>query len=161
LTVRAVATSRQPLRVVIDSRLELPLTARILTGGGVLVACAAADEEKAARLRDKGAEIVVLPNAHGKVELPALLRELGNRGINELHVEAGHKLNGSLLNEGCIDELLLYLAPCLIGDRARGMADLPELHELAGRRKLRIDDMRTIGGDIRIMARMESEDPLV
>ena len=152
LTVRAVATSRQPLRVVIDSRLELPLTARILEGGGVLVVCAVADQAKATRLQDKGAEILVLPNAAGKVELPALMQELGRRGINELHVEAGHKLNGSLLNEGCIDELLLYFAPCLIGDRARGMADLPELADLAGRRKLAISDMRMIGGDIRIMA---------
>jgi len=152
LTVRAVATSRQPLRVVIDSRLELPLTARILEGGGVLVVCAVADQAKATRLQDKGAAILVLPNAAGKVELPALMQELGRRGINELHVEAGHKLNGSLLNEGCIDELLLYFAPCLIGDRARGMADLPELADLAGRRKLAISDMRMIGGDIRIMA---------
>ena len=152
LTVRAVTTSRQPLRVVIDSRLELPLTARILEGGGVLVVCAVADQAKATRLQDKGAEILVLPNAAGKVELPALMQELGRRGINELHVEAGHKLNGSLLNEGCIDELLLYFAPCLIGDRARGMADLPELADLAGRRKLAISDMRMIGGDIRIMA---------
>jgi diaminohydroxyphosphoribosylaminopyrimidine deaminase/5-amino-6-(5-phosphoribosylamino)uracil reductase len=156
LNVRAVATARQPLRVVIDSRLELPLTARLLEGGGVLVACAVADDAKAARLRDKGAEIVVLPNASGKVELPALMQELGRREINELHIEAGHKLNGSLLNEGCVDELLLYLAPCFIGDRARGMADLPELADLAGRRKLRVDDMRMIGGDVRIMAGWET-----
>ena len=155
LTVRAVATPRQPLRVVIDSRLELPLTARILEGGGVLIACAVADDEKAARLKDKGAEIVVLPNAAGKVELPQLMQELGRRGINELHVEAGHKLNGSLISEGCVDEFLLYLAPCVIGERARGMADLPELTDLAGRRKLMIDDLSMVGGDIRILARSE------
>ena len=152
LTVRAVATWRQPMRVVIDSRLELPPRARILEGGGVLIACAVADAAKAAQLQDAGAEIVVIPDAAGKVDLPALMRELGRREINELHVEAGHKLNGSLLNEGCIDELLLYFAPCLIGDRARGMAELPELADLAARRQLRIDDMRMIGGDIRIMA---------
>jgi diaminohydroxyphosphoribosylaminopyrimidine deaminase/5-amino-6-(5-phosphoribosylamino)uracil reductase len=156
LTVRAVATPRQPLRVVIDSRLELPLTARILEGGGVLIACAVADDVKAAKLKDKGAEIVVIPNTAGKVELPALMQELGRRGINELHVEAGHKLNGSLMNEGCVDELLLYLAPCFIGERARGMADLPELADLAGRRQLKIDDLRMIGGDIRILARSEA-----
>ena len=156
LTVRAVATPRQPLRVVIDSRLELPLTARILDGGGVLIACAVADDVKAAKLKDKGAEIVVIPNAAGKVELPALMQELGRRGINELHVEAGHKLNGSLMNEGCVDELLLYLAPCLIGERASGMADLPELTDLAGRRRLKIDDLCMIGGDIRILARWEA-----
>jgi diaminohydroxyphosphoribosylaminopyrimidine deaminase/5-amino-6-(5-phosphoribosylamino)uracil reductase len=156
LTVRAVATPRQPLRVVIDSRLELPLTARILEGGGVLIACAVADAAKAAKLRDKGAEIVVLPNSAGKVELPQLMQELGRRGINELHVEAGHRLNGSLMNEGCVDELLLYLAPCVIGERARGMADLPELTDLAGRHQLEIDDLGMVGSDIRILARLET-----
>jgi diaminohydroxyphosphoribosylaminopyrimidine deaminase/5-amino-6-(5-phosphoribosylamino)uracil reductase len=156
LTVRAVATWRQPLRVVIDSRLELPPRARILEGGGVLIACAAADAAKAAQLQDAGAEIAVMPNATGKVDLPALMRELGRRGINELHIEAGHKLNGSLINEGCVDELLLYLAPCLIGDRARGMADLPELADLAARHALTIEDMRMIGGDIRILAALEA-----
>jgi len=152
LTVRAVTTPRQPLRVVIDSRLELPLTARILDGGGVLIACAVMDETKAAKLKEQGAEIVVLPNAAGKVELPALMQELGRRGINELHVEAGHKLNGSLISENCVDELLLYLAPSLLGERAYGMADLPELTDLADRRELTIDDVRMVGGDIRVRA---------
>jgi diaminohydroxyphosphoribosylaminopyrimidine deaminase/5-amino-6-(5-phosphoribosylamino)uracil reductase len=152
LTVRAVATPRQPLRVVVDSRLETPHNARILAGGGVLIACAVPDKVRSARLRDAGAEIAVIPNATGKVDLPALMQELGRRGINELHIEAGHKLNGSLINEGCVDEMLIYLAPCLIGDRARGMAELPELADLGARRKLKIDDMRMIGGDIRILA---------
>ena len=155
LTVRAVATLRQPLRIVIDSRLETPPAARILAGGGVLIACAVADVAKAAKLRERGAEIVVMPNAAGKVELTALMQELGRRGVNELHVEAGHKLNGSLINEGCVDELLLYFAPCLIGDRAQGMVNLPELTDLAGRRALTISDMRMIGADIRILARLE------
>jgi diaminohydroxyphosphoribosylaminopyrimidine deaminase/5-amino-6-(5-phosphoribosylamino)uracil reductase len=156
LTVRSVETSRQPLRVVIDSRLELPLSARILEGGGVLIACAAIDQQKAAQLKDKGAEIVVLPNAAGKVELPALMQELGRREINELHIEAGHKLNGSLVNENCVDELLLYLAPCLIGERANGMLDLPELKDLTNRRKLKIDDLSMIGNDVRILAGWEA-----
>jgi diaminohydroxyphosphoribosylaminopyrimidine deaminase/5-amino-6-(5-phosphoribosylamino)uracil reductase len=156
LNVRAVTTTRQPLRVVIDSRLELPPAARVLEGGGVLVACAIADEVRAARLRERGAQIVVLPNAAGKVDLSALMQELGRREINELHIEAGHKLNGSLLNEGCVDELLLYLAPCFIGDHARGMADLPELADLAGRRKLRVTEMRMLNGDIRIVGDWET-----
>ncbi len=155
LTVREVDTPRQPLRVVIDSRLEIPLTARILAGGGVLIACAVADETKRARLQDHGAEVVAIPNRAGKVELPALMQELGRRGINELHVEAGCKLNGSLISEGCVDEFLLYLAPHLLGDRARGMADLPELTDLDGRRALKIIDVRAIGDDIRIVARPE------
>ena len=156
LTARAVATPRQPLRVVIDSRLETPPTAHILENGGTLIACAVADEAKAAQLKARGADIIVLPNAAGKVELPALMQELGQRGINELHVEAGHRLNGSLLNEGCVDEILLYLAPCLLGDHARGMASLPEISDLAGRRVLQISDMRMVGADIRIMAKLGS-----
>ena len=155
LTVREVATPRQPLRVVVDSRLETPLTARILDGGGVLVACAVEDRAKIAPLQDRGAEVIVLPNSSGKVELPALMQELGRREINELHVEAGFRLNGSLINEGCVDELLLYFAPCLLGESAHGMAALPELAELDRRHKLRIADMCTLGEDIRIMARLE------
>ena len=156
LNVRAVDTSRQPLRIVIDSRLETPPEARILEGGNVLIACAVEDKERAARLSAKGAEIVVIPNAAGKVELPQLMRELGRREINELHIEAGNKLNGSLINEDCVDELLLYLAPSLLGDRAQGMANLPELSDLAQRRRLAIDETCMIGGDLRVLARMEA-----
>jgi len=85
--------------------------------------------------------------------LPALLQELGRRGINELHVEAGHKLNGSLIREGCVDELLLYLAPCLLGDAAQGMAALGELSSLDARQKLMIKETRMVDGDLRLLAR--------
>jgi len=156
LTVRAVDTPRQPRRVVVDSRLETPLTARILAGGGVLIACAVEDKTKIGQLQNQGAEVIMMPNAAGKVELPALMQELGRREINELHVEAGCKLNGSLINEGCVDELLLYFAPCLIGDRARGMADFPELADLGERRALRIGETRMVGSDLRILARLEA-----
>ena len=154
LTVREVSTTRQPLRVVVDSRLEIPPTARILAGGGVLIACAVGDKLKSAQMQERGAEVIVIPNAAGKVDLPALMQELGRRGINELHVEAGCKLNGSLLSEGCVDELLVYLAPHLLGDRARGMADLPELTDLGGRRVLKFADTSAVGDDIRIIARV-------
>ncbi len=153
LNVREVETTRQPLRVIVDSRLETPPSAKILGGSGVVIFCARDDGAKGKALRQRGAEIVVLPNAAGKVELPALLAELGRRGINELHVEAGHKLNGSLINEDCVDELLLYLAPCLLGDTAAGMAALPALTSLAARRQLVIHETRMIHGDLRILAR--------
>ncbi len=153
LNVRDVATTRQPLRVVIDSRLETPPAAKILAGGGALIFCARDDAAKSKALRERGAEIIVLPNAAGKVELPALLQELGRRSINELHVEAGHKLNGSLIREGCVDELLVYLAPCLLGDRAQGMADLPELTTLEAAHRLVINETREIEDDLRILAR--------
>jgi len=154
LSVREVATPRQPLRVVVDSRLETPLDARILQGGPVLVAAAVDDEKRANSLRAAGAEVVVVPNAHGKVALGELLEELGRRGINEVHAEAGFKLNGSLLREGLVDELLLYLAPCLIGDAANGLFNLPELTGLEGKRLLQIRDLRQVGADIRLIARL-------
>ena len=126
----------------------------MLNGGGVLVATAASKEcEKSAALRQRGAEIVCLPNADGKVDLPALMEELARRGVNELHVEGGFRLNGALLAAGLVDELLLYLAPCLIGDAARGMFDLPALSSLAGKRQLTLRDMRMVGGDLRVLAR--------
>lgn len=153
LSVRDVETTRQPLRVVVDSRLETPLTARILQGGPVLIAGAVDSPEKAALLRSTGVEVVILPNASGKVELKDLLDELGRRGINEVHAEAGFKLNGSLLREGLVDELLLYLAPCLIGHDASGLFNLPELLSLDGKRQVKIRDLRQLGEDIRLIAR--------
>jgi diaminohydroxyphosphoribosylaminopyrimidine deaminase/5-amino-6-(5-phosphoribosylamino)uracil reductase len=154
LNVRDVTTTRQPLRVVVDSRLEIPLTARILDGGPVLIAAAVDQPEKAAMLRSTGAEVVIFPNAGGKVELKDLLEELGRRGINEVHAEAGFKLNGSLLREGLVDELLLYLAPCLIGHDASGLFNLPALATLEHKQKLQIRDLRQIGADIRVIARL-------
>ena len=154
LSVREVDTPRQPLRVVVDSKLDIPLTAKILRGGPVLVAAAVDDEKRANSLRATGAEVVVLPNPHGKVELSGLLEELGRRGINEVHVEAGFKLNGSLLREGLVDELLLYLAPCLIGHDASGLFNLPELASLDGKHRLQVRDLRQIGEDIRLIARL-------
>ncbi|HKU69437.1 MAG TPA: bifunctional diaminohydroxyphosphoribosylaminopyrimidine deaminase/5-amino-6-(5-phosphoribosylamino)uracil reductase RibD [Burkholderiales bacterium] len=153
LTVRDVATTRQPLRVVVDSKLETPPTARILEGGGALVFAAREDKAKIAALRAKGAEVVVMPNSTGKVELSDMFRELAGREINEVHVEAGFRLNGSLVREGCVDELLVYLAPALLGNKALGMFDLPELTDLAARRALEMRDLRQIGTDIRVIAR--------
>ncbi|HYD81738.1 MAG TPA: bifunctional diaminohydroxyphosphoribosylaminopyrimidine deaminase/5-amino-6-(5-phosphoribosylamino)uracil reductase RibD [Paucimonas sp.] len=152
MNVRAVATPRQPRRIVVDSKLQIKPSARVLAGGGTWVVTADSDPDKAARLRDAGAEIIVLPNAYGKVDLPALMRELGRRQINELHIEAGYKLNGSLIREGCVDELLLYLAPSLLGE-AQGMFDLGALETLDGRRTLSFHDVRQIGPDLRILAR--------
>ena len=155
LNVRGVDTSRQPLKVIVDSRLELNLTAKLLADGGVIVATASTDQKRAEALRQLGVEILLLPDPDGKVDLSALLQELGRRGINELHVEGGFRLNGALLGAALVDEMLLYLAPCLIGDAARGMFNLPALVSLDGKQRLRIFDVRTVGGDLRILARLE------
>ena len=160
LTVRdlpdGMTTTRQPLRVVIDSRLETPPDAAVLAGGGTLIACAVVDPARRAALQAQGAEIVVLPNANGKVELPDLMRELGRRGINEVLAEAGTKLNASLLREGLVDELLVYQAPMLIGDSANGMFGLPPLTDLAAAKRLTIIERRAVGTDFRLLARFAS-----
>ena len=147
LTVREVATPRQPLRVVVDSRLEIADGARILQGARVLVF--AGRDGRAPR----NAEVVVLPNAGGKVELPAMLAELARRGVNELHVEAGFRLNGSLVREGCVDEFLLYLNPSFLGDAAQGMVDLPGFETLEARPRLRLVSLERVGDDVRVLAR--------
>ena len=99
------------------------------------------------------AEIVVLPNKAGKVDLRKMLEELGKRGINELHVEGGFKLNGSLVREGCVDEFLVYLNPSLLGDSAQGMVNLAEMTSLDQRVPLKIRSVDRIGEDLRIIAR--------
>ncbi|MES2537488.1 MAG: bifunctional diaminohydroxyphosphoribosylaminopyrimidine deaminase/5-amino-6-(5-phosphoribosylamino)uracil reductase RibD [Pseudomonadota bacterium] len=152
LNVRAVGTTRQPRRIVIDSDLQVSPDARVLAGGGTWIVAARSDTAKEAILQERGAEIILLPNAQGKVDLPALMRELGRRQINELHVEAGFKLNGSLIREACVDELLLYLAPSLIGD-AQGLFDLRALESLDGKRALSFHEVKQIGADLRILAR--------
>ena len=154
LNVREVETTRQPLKVLVDSQLQLPLSAKLLQSGQVLVAAAVENKASIAALRDKGAEVVVLPNAQGKVELMDLMRELARREINEVHVEAGFKLNGSLLREGLVDEILIYLAPSILGDSACGMFKLPELADLERKRLVQFGELRTIGRDIRILARV-------
>ncbi|MGH8707931.1 MAG: bifunctional diaminohydroxyphosphoribosylaminopyrimidine deaminase/5-amino-6-(5-phosphoribosylamino)uracil reductase RibD [Burkholderiales bacterium] len=148
LTVRDVETSRQPLRVIADSHLETPANARILQGDRVLIFAA---RERTAPLN---AEVVVLPNAQGKVELKKMLQELARRGVNELHVEGGFKLNGSLVREGCVDEFLIYLNPSLLGDSAQGMVNLAQMTALDRRVPLKLRSVERIGDDIRIIARV-------
>jgi diaminohydroxyphosphoribosylaminopyrimidine deaminase/5-amino-6-(5-phosphoribosylamino)uracil reductase len=154
LSVRGVVTGRQPLKVVVDARLELSPHARVLAEGRLLLVHAAAAAGAGAVLRRRGAELLRLPDGAGRVDLAALMAELGRRGINELHVEGGSRLCGGLLDAGLVDELLLYLAPCLIGDAARGMFDLPELAALDGARRLSIKETCRIGGDLRVLAKM-------
>ncbi|PRC95056.1 Riboflavin biosynthesis protein RibD [Solimicrobium silvestre] len=155
LTVRAFPVTRQPLRIIVDSKLQTPTSAKALNyadSSGALIVYAVPNPEQQARLIAAGAELLYLPNAHGKVDLPALMLELGRREINELHIEAGSKLNGSLIREGCVDELLLYLAPSLLGD-ARGLFDLPALDDLTQQTRLRFRQIQQIGEDLRVLAR--------
>jgi len=162
LDVRLVETSRQPPLVVIDSRLQTAPAARIfMPGRAVWIYAAKIDEAKAAALRSKGATVDCLPNAQGKVDLPAVLADLARREVNELHVEAGHKLNGSLMREGLVDELLVYMAPKFIGE-GLGIASQPmaggPLTDLAGATALDFISVDRLGPDLRIVARVAGRD---
>ncbi len=159
LDVRLVPTELQPLRVIIDSGLATPPEVRILdTPGKVLICTAAGQPARAEALRARGAEIVSLPSAEGKVDLPAVLEHLAARGINELHVEAGHKLNGSFVREGLVDEYLVYLAPKLLG-RGRELAAFGPLSSLADGVALRFDSVERLGDDLRVLARPVADTP--
>ena len=150
LTVRAVETTRQPLRVVVDRYGDTPPGAQVLTGGHALVVTAGKHNAQ----WPNGTQVLALPDRDGRVDLAAMLAALAAREINEVHVEAGAKLNGALLDAGLIDELLLYLAPSLIGDPARGAFErAAPLAALAGRATLAIDAIDRLGADVRIVAR--------
>jgi diaminohydroxyphosphoribosylaminopyrimidine deaminase/5-amino-6-(5-phosphoribosylamino)uracil reductase len=158
LNVRGVDTPRQPLKIVVDSRFETPLSARVLQDGKTLIAGAVKETDRIAALEKARADTVIIPNDRGKVELFKLMEELGRRELNEIHVEGGTKLNGSLLQAGVVDELLIYLAPSIIGDPGRGMFDLPELTELPQRKALAIRQVERVGTDLRILARLSASE---
>ncbi|MDD4928683.1 MAG: bifunctional diaminohydroxyphosphoribosylaminopyrimidine deaminase/5-amino-6-(5-phosphoribosylamino)uracil reductase RibD [Gallionella sp.] len=160
LNVREIHCDRQPLRVVLDSQLRMPLTARILQGGATRIYTACSDESKISRLQEAGAAVVVLPDINGRVDLPAMLRDLAQQGCNEILVEAGATLNGALLRAALVDELLLYIAPQLLGDMARGMASLGELTRLDQRVDLVWQDVRQIGRDLRILVSVKHSLPI-
>jgi diaminohydroxyphosphoribosylaminopyrimidine deaminase/5-amino-6-(5-phosphoribosylamino)uracil reductase len=158
LDVRHVPALRQPDAVVIDSRLRTPVDANIFVAGRKLSIYTAVDDApRQAALEQRGAAVVHLPGAGGKVDLAATLRDLARRGVNELHVEAGHKLNGSLIREGLVDELLVYLAPKLVG-QGREMAQFGPLTDLAQAMPLKFLSSDMIGPDLRLVARVAGRD---
>ncbi len=154
LDVRAVPTPRQPTLVVMDSQLETPLTAKLFhPQRPVWIYCAVNHAERRQALEAKGAQVICLPNPSGKVDLAAMLKDLGQKQINEVHVEAGHKLNGSLVREGLVDELLTYLAPKLMG-QGRGVTNLGPFTTLNDAKALSFHEVTQIGPDLRILARL-------
>ncbi len=158
LDVRAVPTASQPDVVIVDSRLETPPDANLFQPGRRLVIYGVVpDPQRQSALAAGGAEVVLLPGPGGKVDLTAMLRDLAARGVNELHVEAGHKLNGSLVREGLVDELLVYLAPRLIG-LGREMAHFGPLADLAAAVPLEFMSSERVGPDLRVVARVAGRD---
>jgi len=157
LNVRDVQTQRQPWKVIVDSKLETPLDSKLLNGieqSGVIIFSAHLQSSEqlahAKLLRERGVEVIELPNAYGKVDLPQLFAYLAQeRHMNEIHVEAGAKLNGSLLREDCIDELLLYYAPFFIGE-GLGMSNLPAIPSLKDRQAWQLIDQAVFDPDVRL-----------
>ena len=153
LDVRLVEAAGQPWRVVVDSRLETPADARIVAPPGrVLLYAAIDDAARRQTLEARGVEIAFLPSPGGKVDLAAMVADLGARGINELHVEAGEKLNASLLAAGLVDELLVYVAPSLLG-AGRGLAALGPIARLGDRLAFEFTDVERVGDDLRLLLR--------
>jgi diaminohydroxyphosphoribosylaminopyrimidine deaminase/5-amino-6-(5-phosphoribosylamino)uracil reductase len=154
LDVRDVPTTRQPLRVIVDRHADTPAAAQVLADGNALVVTSGARGDG----WPAGVETLALPDAAQRVDLAAMMKELAKRGINELHVEAGAKLNGALLRAGLLDELVVYLAGEVIGDPARGMFDLrTPLASRAGRVNLDWTSIDRVGDDLRIVARVRRE----
>lgn len=155
LNVREFDIGRQPLRVVVDSALRMPTTAKMLSlPGATLIVTARQQAENADRLLAAGAEVLYLPAMDGSVDLPGLMRHLAAREVNELMVEAGARLCGALLEAGLIDEIVIYYAPHILGSTAQGMFAIPGLENMQQRHALKIQDVRAIGDDWRVTARV-------
>lgn len=143
---------RQPLRVVLDSNLRTPADGRLFGGGGpILIAAAVEDADRQASLERRGAEVIYLPEDSGRVDLQGLLRELARRECNEVLIEAGATLAGRLVATGLADELILYMAPTLLGSDARPLLELP-IMTMAEQNRVLIRDIRVVGDDWRIEA---------
>ncbi len=156
LTVRDFPCERQPLRVLLDSRLDVANSARLLHGGNVLIATAANKPDRERELAALGAEVMRVPveAIKGKVDLDIMMQQLAQRGLNHIMVETGAKLNASLLAAGVVDEIIAYVAPSFFGNDARGLFALPELKSLDERCRLQFTDVRQIGPDLRITAQV-------
>ena len=158
LDVRGVDTPRQPSLVVVDSRLETPLSAALFDAKRKVTFYAAVpNTERQQTLEARGATVIYVGGPNDKVDLAAMLRDMATREINELHVEAGHKLNGSLVREGLVDEFLVYLAPKLVGQGC-DMASFGPLTELTQALQLEFKSTAMLGPDLRLLARVKARE---
>lgn len=153
MSIRGMDIGRQPLKVIVDSQLQTPVNANILQGGNVLIAFATDSQNKASRLLETGVELLCLPNEEGKVCLKTLLGHLASQQINEVQCEGGEGLNGALMAQSLIDELLIYYAPKLMGSAAKDMFSMREFISMNQAITLDILDVRQIGTDIRVRAK--------
>lgn len=157
LNVREVKTERQPWKIIVDSKLDVPINAKVFNHedqSGVILVCASLESKetqaKAKAFSNRGIDVIAMANSSGKVDLPKLFAYLAQeRNMNDIHIEAGCKLNGSLLREDCVDELLLYYAPFFMGEGI-GMANLSSLPQLSQRQDWRIIEQSFFGPDLRM-----------
>lgn len=154
LNVREVTTTRPPRKAVVDARYAIPENARLLDGSEVLVFTARSDPAKAERLARRNVRTILMPGDQlQRVDLDGMMRWFGEHDVNEVHVEAGAGLSGALLSAGCVDELLVYLAPMLLGDAA-GMVRMPMIDHLEGAQRFEFTDFTRVGADARLRARV-------
>ncbi len=141
----------QPVRVVLDTHLNMPVTGQMakLPGRSLILTCTQ-DQQKQQTLQQAGFEVHQLPCKNGRLDLHAVMDFLADQQINELLVEAGSVLNGTLLAEGLIDEYVIYMAPCILGDQGRGLFNLPGLEKMADKKQLKLRDVRQVGQDLKL-----------
>ncbi|WP_027150419.1 bifunctional diaminohydroxyphosphoribosylaminopyrimidine deaminase/5-amino-6-(5-phosphoribosylamino)uracil reductase RibD [Methylobacter tundripaludum] len=151
LNARVDGDVMQPVRVVLDTHLNMPVTAQMakLPGRSLILTCAQ-DEQKQQALQQVGFEVYQLPCKNGRLDLQAVMDFLGQQQINELLVEAGSVLNGALLDEDWVDEYVIYMAPCILGDQGRGLFNLPGLQQMADKKQLKLRDVRQVGQDLKL-----------
>ena len=156
MTVRLEGVTKQPVRVVVDTNLSMPTTARMLNEPGktLLMTCSA-DESITQDLKKAGADIHMMPYCNTSVDLKSVLEQLAEMQINDVLLETGATLSGAMLQAGLIDELIIYIAPILMGNQARGLFALPELEKMQDKIELEIIDQRLVGQDIRITAKVK------
>ncbi|PTN08886.1 bifunctional diaminohydroxyphosphoribosylaminopyrimidine deaminase/5-amino-6-(5-phosphoribosylamino)uracil reductase RibD [Nitrosomonas aestuarii] len=156
LSVRHIFTSRQPKKIIIDNRLEIPPDALVLQGEQAFIfTTVSADTGKINVLEKMGARVIVCKQTdQGRIDLNQMLATLADLEFNEIMVEAGSGLNGALMHAGLVDELIIYMAPSLLGGSAKDMLQLPELTCLDHKISLKIEDVRMVGQDIRLVARL-------
>lgn len=151
LNARVAWDVMQPVRVVLDSELGMPVTARMakLPGRSLILTCSQ-DDQKQQALQEIGFEVYKLADKNARLDLHAVMNFLAQQQINEVLVEAGSVLNGALLAEGLVDEWVVYMAPCILGDQGRGLFTVPNLQSMADKKSLNLRDVRQIGPDLKL-----------
>ena len=152
MNVRHVDTARAPVKAIIDTRFEIDESARIFDGTRTWIFSCRADSRKAARLAERNVQVIEMPADGERVDLQAVMHWLGRHDVNEVHVEAGSRLSGALLQAQCVDELLVYTAPVLLG-AGMGMVCLPGMENLSEAQRFQFIDTQSIAPDLRIRAR--------